>query len=1140
MSFIMKRYNPSEIEPKWQEIWDEQQAFKAQDASQKPKYYALTMFPYPSGIGLHIGHLRPFTTNDANARFRRMQGYEVLNPMGWDNFGLPAENYAVKTGTPPQITTRQNTDNFRVQAKHLGYSFDWSREFGTSDPSYYKWTQWFFLLLYKRGLAYRRESAQFWCNECKTVLANEQVVNGCCWRHEDLPVAKKSLKQWFFKITDYAERLEADLEGIDWPGSIKTMQRNWIGRSKGAEVSFDVQTPFTKVVLMHGKDKTAQDIWYPWLGGQAEKAGLQYVAPKLTTVEVPELSEWLAGLDAAKPDENTVLVGHSRGGMAILRWLERLPAGRRVGKVVLVAANAAHQPDKAGGDFFSDEDYDFKKIRQHCSQFVVIHSKDDPWVPFTAGEHNAHGLGAQFVAYEDKAHFGGHMKDAPEILEHILPRIRIFTTRPDTLFGATFMALAPEHPLALAISSPEQKAVVQAYIREAQTKTDIDRMDENREKTGVFTGAYVTNPVNGAKIPVWVSDYVLMGYGTGAIMACPAHDERDYEFAKKFNLPVIEVLEPETGTPQQNPEFRRSIVAVVRNPKTQEVLTLDWGKLGGHLFVGGGREAHEDIVDAAVREIAEETGYTNLKLVAQTGKIHHNYFAASKNTPRRIEAHGLLFDLIDGTRTDEKLEAEEKGKFTAVWLPAHEAEPRIADELHATVFKLLVKGERYHGEGIMVNSGPYNGLASSETREKIVADLQAKGFGQEKVNFKLRDWLISRQRYWGAPIPIVHCPKDGIVPVPEDQLPIELPAMEDFHPTGDGRSPLAKNRAWVEVACPKCGGKAERETDTMDGFACSSWYAMRFADPHNDAEAFSKKLVEEWLPADMYIGGAEHAVMHLLYARMWTKVMYDAGLITFGEPFKALRNQGMLVAPDGQKFAKSKGNGVDPEEIINSGYGADALRTTILFLAPFDQKTPWSPEGLGGVYRFLNRIWTLAQEVTEATAEPANVQSDDTPLKQAVHKTIKKVTADMHGLGYNTAIAAQMELVNTLYKLRADIPMTTYNQSWRWAVRTLAQLAAPFAPHMAEELWQQLGGQGLVAHSDWPVWDESLTRGQSLVIAVQVNGKLRATLSMPADVSQEEVEKAALAEENVQKFVGNKKPARIIYVPARLLNIVVG
>ncbi|TXG76331.1 leucine--tRNA ligase, partial [Patescibacteria group bacterium] len=591
----MKRYNPKDIEPKWQAAWAESKIYEATEDQSRPKRYVLEYFPYPSGAAMHVGHVRNYAIGDVVSRFYRMQGENVLHPMGWDSFGLPAENYAIKHNISPKQAIAENTSKFKQQLTQMGFSYDWSREIDSSDPAYYRWTQWFFKLLFDRGLAYQKDSLQWWCEADKTVLANEQVEAGKCWRCGN-EVTKKPLKQWFFKITDYADRLVADLDNVDWPDAIKTMQRNWIGRSIGAEVDFQVRD------------------------------------------------------DKGKSNE----------------------------------------------------------------------------------------------------------------------KITVFTTRPDTLFGATFMVLAPEHQLVQQITIESQLSEVEAYIKQAQAKSDVERQETDREKTGVFTGAYVTNPVNGEKIPVWIADYVLLGYGTGAIMAVPAHDERDYEFAQKFELPITRVV--------QN--------------------------------------------DAADDECS-------------------------------------------------------------------------------------------HDEGTMMNSGAYDGMASQDAREKIVADLAKDGVAAEKVNYKIRDWLISRQRYWGAPIPIIHCPEHGAVPVPADQLPVALPELTNFQPTGKG-SALAGATDWVNTTCPTCGGAAQRETDTMDGFACSSWYFLRFADPHNDTEPFSKDKVKFWLPVDDYIGGAEHAVMHLLYARMWTKVMHDAGLIDFDEPFKPLRNQGMILAPDGRKMSKSWGNVIAP------------------------------------------------------------------------------------------------------------------------------------------------------------------------------------------------------------------------------------
>lgn len=965
----MKRYNPADIEPKWQKVWADTDIYKAIDFDERPKYYALSFFPYPSGVGLHIGHTFNFAITDVTARAKRMQGYNVLQPMGWDSFGLPGENYAIKTGIAPQITTKQNTDNFRAQCKRLGLSIDWSREFGSSDPSYYKWTQWFFLLLVERGLAYQQISPQWWCETDKTVLANEQVEAGRCWRCGNL-VVKKNLKQWFFKITDYADRLVADLDDLDWPEGIKLMQRNWIGKSKGARVSFAI----------------------------------------------------------AKEGEGEGVQG-------------------------------------AGSD-----------------------------------------------------------------------NIEVFTTRPDTLFGATFMVLAPEHPLVAKLTTAGQKAEVEAYVAEAGRKNEIERQEQAaKEKSGVFTGAYATNPVNDQQIPIWIADYVLMGYGTGAIMAVPAHDERDHEFAEKFNIPIIEVIEQETGTPQKDPEFRRSIVAILHDPKTDKYLSINWGKLGGNLYVGGGLDDGEDIIKCAKREIAEETGYTDISFKAKTSKIHHSYYAYSKKVARKIEAYGLLFELNSDKIEKTKLETDEQGKFIVEWLSTAEAELKITEELHKTVYGLLLKNSCYSGEGVMVNSGKYDGMASSDAREQIVADLEKANQGTEQVNYKIRDWLISRQRYWGAPIPIIHCPQHGAVPVPKDQLPLELPVLEKFQPTDDGQSPLALATDWVNTTCPTCGGPAKRETDTMDGFACSSWYFLRFADPHNDTEPFAKAKAHYWAPVDMYVGGAEHAVMHLLYARMWTKVMQDAGLIEFGEPFKALRNQGMLLAADGQKISKSKGNDIKPEEIIDQGYGADALRMIVLFLAPFNVSTPWSNEGLAGVFRFLQRVWTISQNFIESDA-PTNAEAEG-EIYTATHAAIKKVSHDIEHMAYNTAISALMQLTNDLYRIEKAHSFAA-NGAWGFALSTLTQLLAPFAPHISEELWADLGHEGSVHVSAWPVHDESYLVQHTVKIAVQVNGKLRGELEVATGTEQDAIEAEARLNKNVAQYItGDVR--KVVYVKGKILNFVV-
>lgn len=952
----MKRYNPAQIEPKWQKKWEDDGIYRASEDPAKPKRYVLEYFPYPSGAAMHVGHVRNYTIGDVMARFYRMQGYNVMHPMGWDAFGLPAENYAIKNNISPKQAIAENTGKFKQQLMQMGFSYDWSREINSSDPKYYKWTQWFFKLLFERGLAYQKDSLQWWCDFDKTVLANEQVEGGHCWRCGN-PVTKKALKQWFFKITDYADRLSDDLDKLDWSDAIKSMQRNWIGKSTGAEVDFKVD----------GSNET----------------------------------------------------------------------------------------------------------------------------------------------------------------------IRIFTTRPDTLFGATFMVLAPEHPLVAAITTDEHRQHVNTYVKAAEAKTDIERQETDREKTGVFTGAYAINPVNDEKIPIWVADYVLYGYGTGAIMAVSGHDDRDFEFAQKFDLKIREVVEPVFGEIKGDEISKDAIIAIVRNPKDGKVLTLDWGprrdNFGGTLFIGGGIEEGEDPVETARREIAEETGYTNVKHIKTSDTFVNNYYFSNvKNKNYHARILPIIFELVDEARVELNLDHNED-QFKPKWVNEERLDQVISEPAHLYGYQVMMNRICYHDEGVMINSKSYNGMSSAEAREKIVADLAAKGTGEEKVNYKIRDWLISRQRYWGAPIPIVHCEKDGAVAVPDDQLPVELPEVQSYAPTGEGTSVLASVEDWVNTACPKCGGPAKRETDTMDGFACSSWYFLRFADPHNDDRPFDPEKAKFWLPVDDYIGGAEHAVMHLLYARMWTKVMHDAGLIEFDEPFVSLRNQGMILAPDGRKMSKSWGNVIAPDDIIADGYGADAIRIMELFIGPWNQEAAWSVEGMGGCYRFLQRIWMLVQEHLESESE------NEAPLP-VVHKTIKKVSDDLTRMSFNTAIAAQMELVNELYKSKTN---GMKGESWQFTLNALIQLMAPFAPHIAEELWQQMGHETLVHMTQWPAWDDNLLVEDTMNIVLQVNGKVRAEISVASGASREDIESQALANERVQEFTQGKEPKRVIYVPGRLVNIVV-
>jgi len=822
-----RRYDPHAIEQKWQRIWKERDAYRTSDESDKPTFYCLDFFPYPSGDGLSVGHCRNYVPTDAVARFRRMQGFNVLHPMGWDAFGLPAENYAIKMGVHPRVTTERNIANYHRQMDLIGLSFDWSREITSCFPDYYRWTQWFFLLLYERGLAYRSTGRQWWCPSCKTILANEQVEQGKCWRCGS-DVTKKDLEQWYLRITEYAQRLLDDLGTIDWPEQIKLMQTNWIGRSEGAEVDFGLQ----------GRDDV----------------------------------------------------------------------------------------------------------------------------------------------------------------------LTVFTTRPDTLFGATYMVLAPEHPLVDELTVPAQRAAVSAYQDQARRQSEIERLSTEKEKTGVFIGAYAINPANDQPVPIWISDYVLMGYGSGAIMAVPAHDERDFQFATEFRLPIVEVIAPESG------------------------------------------------------------------------------------------AQGEL-------------------------------------------------AEAYTGDGVMVNSGRLDGLAApGEAFEAVVAWLGERAAARKKVNFKLRDWLISRQRYWGTPIPIVHCDACGPVPVPVDQLPVLLPDLEDFHPTDDGRSPLARDEEFVRTSCPKCGGPGRRETDTMDTFACSSWYHFRFASPHDEAAAFDRDKAEYWLPVDLYVGGAEHAVMHLLYARFFCKVAKDAGYVSFGEPYARLRNQGMIQAEDGQKMSKSKGNVITPDSVVER-YGADSLRVYELFIAPFEQSVAWSDRGVQGCLRFLSRFWNLVAEVVEA--QGSGVAADEAEAEKGrqvlrtLNKTIRKVMHDLETFRFNTAVSALMELQNEVLEVWAGARGALTLAQWRDVVTDMTLLVAPMAPHIAEEVWELLGHAETVLDAAWPTWDEELAADEVVTVVVQVNGKLRDRLEVPVDAQKDGVLAQARSAANAVRFLEGKQVVKEIYVPGKLVNFVV-
>ncbi len=874
---VRKQYPFSEFEPKWQRFWEENQSFHSANPGEAgadlPKYYVLDMFPYPSGAGLHVGHLEGYTATDIVARAKRMQGFNVLHPMGWDAFGLPAEQHAIQTGTHPRETTKKNIANFIRQIKAMGFSYDWSREIDTTDPRYFKWTQWIFLQLYKKGLAYVSEAPVWYCPELGTVLANEEILQtpeGPRSERGNYPVERRPLRQWMLKITAYADRLLADLDGLDWPESLKEMQRNWIGRSEGAEIVFKI--------------------------AKVSKTAPPAAAP-----------------DAAK------LPGLPEHGTAA-----RLNIKFEIG------------PD---------------------GRPILV--KRDAVAPTSAAPSDCGG------------------------------EIRVFTTRPDTLFGATYLVLAPEHPLVDSLVTPDHRAAVEAYRRQVAAKSDLERTDLAKEKTGVFTGGYALHPATGQPVPVWIADYVLASYGTGAIMAVPAHDERDHEFARRFRLPNVKV---------------------VRSPEPLE------------------------------------------------------------------------------------------------------------------------PGACYTGEGLAIHSEFLDGLPTESAKRKMIAWLEANGHGTGRTQYKLRDWLFSRQRYWGEPFPITW--KDGFhAPLDEDALPLLPPELDDFKPSPEGLAPLTKAKDWLHLP-----DGSVRETNTMPQWAGSCWYYLRFCDPGNDGAPVGAEAEKYWMGekgVDLYVGGAEHAVLHLLYARFWHKVLFDIGVVTTPEPFHKLVNQGLILGEDNQKMSKSIGNVVNPDEIVGE-YGADAVRLFEMFMGPLEQMKPWSTQGVEGLYRFLGRVWRLvAEENQEGEWVPSTKLTDVAPseaLQRRLHETIKKVTDDVERLQFNTAISQMMILVNDLTK-EEERPRTI--------VEPLILLLAPFAPHTAEELWQRLGHPESLARAPWPTAEARYLEQTEAEVVVQVGGKLRGKVRVAIDAGKEAVEAAARAEESVRPWVEGKETVKVVFVPKKLINFVV-
>jgi len=924
---MVEKYNPQAIEAKWQKQWAEDKLYEVHEDPSRPKFYFLTMYPYPSG-DLHIGHWYAMAPSDAAARYRRMKGYNVLFPIGFDSFGLPAENAAIKRGIHPWTWTYRNIENMRRQLRSMGAMFDWSREIITSEPEYYKWNQWFFLKLYELGLAYRTYAPVDWCPNCNTTLAREQVVgeNRECERC-GTPVTKKDLNQWLFKITHYAEEL-LDFSKIDWPERVKTMQTNWIGRSEGAAIVF--------------KSEQGDDI-------------------------------------------------------------------------------------------------------------------------------------------------------------------TVFTTRADTVFGATFMVLAPEHPLVNKLTTGERRAEVDAYVQQARRASEIDRLAVDKEKTGVFIGAYAVNPVNEARIPIYIADYVLMQYGTGAIMGVPAHDWRDFVFALNYGLPILPVIDrPDRLTKSFAPS-------------------------------GTMNEGFADALQATGIPFDEREG--SLYITIPPEKVSRYIQLAQRfvrqNSWNEVVGTHWVFIFHDGVLEWNSLESERDILSRCKQLEAGVRDKRTLMEMLWS--REFYRDALYHDQyGTMIHSGEFTGTPGEVARQRVAEWLAQKGLGKPAVTYRLRDWLISRQRYWGTPIPIIYCSECGTVPVPYEDLPVVLPEDAQFLPTGE--SPLKYHEGFRKVTCPRCGGSAEREIDTMDTFVDSSWYQYRYLSPHEDRAPFDPDQGRYWLPVDLYTGGIEHATLHLLYTRFFTKAMRDIGLVNFDEPMTRLYNQGIILGEDSEKMSKSRGNVVSPDDYVNA-VGADVVRAYLMFIGPWNEGGPWNSRGIDGVVRFLNRVWNLVVAEREVEGTPLTHLADITTLRRLTHQTIKRVSEDLENFRFNTAIAALMEFNNYLVKAKETAVYGTV--AWEEAIESLLLLLAPICPHITEELWERTGRPYSIHQQAWPAWDATIAAEDTFTLVIQVNGKIRDKIDVPISIGEDEAKALALASENVRRFTDGQKPTKVIYVPGRLVNVVI-
>lgn len=998
---FMSIYNPAKLEPKWQKYWQSKKIFTAKENAKKTKKFILVEFPYPSGAGLHMGHLRPYVAGDVYSRYLRMKGYEVMYPIGWDAFGLPAENYAIRMGVHPSITTKKNIANAKKQMLSWGLSFDWSREINTTDPGYYKWTQWLFLQFFKAGLAYEATGLINWCPKDKTGLANEEVVDGKCERC-GAEVVKKELRQWYLKITAYAEKLLEGLKNLpEWPEAVKLQQENWIGKSTGAEIGFVLANNHNYIILP-GWQSGPEDNFYTWLSESLKARGKSVQIYKYKSPEEHSEADIVADLLAnLRVDENTVLIGHSLGCVMALKFLERF--NKPVAKLVLAGGfiTPKFKDKRRPFEKTFNWQFDARTVKKNVRELVILHDDTDPIVPLKSAQEMQAAFGGKLVRFTaQKPHIKG--KEEPEVLAAVLPAIKIFTTRPDTIFGATYMVVAPEHPLLSEMADHIKNwKEVSKYVAAAKKKRETERSAEGKDKTGVeLKGVKVVNPATGEVIPVWVADYVLWGYGTGAIMAVPAHDERDFEFAKKYHLPIKCVIDP---------------------------------------------------VDAATGQPLAEIG-------------------------GHEEAEIVLAEIRQGKRC-------------------------------------------YSGKGQVINSDVYDGLTTAEAVQKM-----GEAFGKLTVQYKLRDWVFSRQRYWGEPIPLIHCEDCGVVPVPDKDLPVRLPPVRKYEPTGTGESPLAAIAKWVKTKCPKCGKLAWRETNTMPQWAGSSWYWLRYADPKNTKKFADKKKLKYWQPVDVYFGGMEHTTLHLLYSRFWNLFLYDRGLVTEKEPYKKRQPHGIVLAADGEKMSKSRGNVVDPQVIVKK-YGADTLRMYEMFLGPHELMVSWNDQGVVGVRRFLDRVWQWVENFLENKP----TAKDSPKTEKLINRLIKKVTEDIEHFRFNTAISAFMEFHN---EIRSEaVTLQT--------IKNFLKLLYPFVPHLAEELHWKLGGKKVLQGEIWPEFDETKIADAETEVVVQVNGKVRGKVVVDINAGEVEVKAKAIELPTVKQLLAQDSIKRIIYVKGRLINLVV-